>query len=68
MDFYALSLIGIYLPHLEKLRETGGFFQSPKLNLTVSHGFENLQEHVCTDLLVFASVNYSFDAARNVCY
>ncbi len=26
VDFYALSVFGIYLPQIEKLRETGGFF------------------------------------------
>ncbi len=59
----ALSLFGIDLPHLESLRKTGNFFQSPKLNKTVHRGLQNFSNMFVTELVVFTSVNYCDDTA-----
>ena len=68
MEWYALFLVGIDLPFLEMLRETGRFFQLPNLDQTVPFGLRNFSNIFVTELVVFASANYSFDLAWNVCY
>ena len=61
VDWYALSLFGLVLPQLEKLRVTGSVFQSLKLNLTVFYVLRNFRNMFVTLLLVFSSVNHSFE-------
>ncbi len=68
MEWYALFLVGTDLPYLELLSETGRFFQLSNLDQTVPIGLRNFSNIFVTELVVFASANYSFDLAWNVCY
>jgi hypothetical protein len=48
--------------------ETGDFFQTPKLNQTVSLVLRNLSNMFVCELVVLTSVNFSFDTICKTCH
>ena len=68
LALFCTFLHDIDLPHFEKLRETGYFFQALKLSYIVPLLQGSSVTHFMHELPVFASVNHSYNTAWTVWY
>jgi len=64
----ALSSYGLYLPHTKQLSRTGNFFQSPKLNQTVSLILRNFSNMFVAELWCKIVLTYIVVTIWKVCF